>query len=95
MWKQPKTVPKKTSYVAKSLTGVVVSPNAYTIRSECGPVEVAYDVEGVGPMSRLLEVKQQYITPTLSVKALYNNKYEFGDNILSSCLSTTPTTFFS
>ena len=50
-------VPKKTSYVAQCLTGVVISPNAETERAKCGSVEVAYDVERVGTISGLLEVK--------------------------------------
>ena len=56
------------------LTGVVVPPNAETERREYGSVEVAYDVKCVGPMSGLLEVKQEYIAPTLCFKALSNNK---------------------
>ena len=51
------TVPKKTSYVAQRLTGVVVSPNAETEMAKCGSVEVAYDVERVGIISGLIEVK--------------------------------------
>ena len=66
----------KTSYVAQCLTGFVVSPNAETERRECGSVEVAYDVERVGPTSGLLEVKQQYIASILCIKALSNNKDE-------------------
>ena len=64
------------SCVAQILTGVAVSPNAETERRECGSVEVAYDVEGVGTTSGLLEVKQQYIAPTLCVNALSNNRDE-------------------
>ena len=45
------------SCVTKNLTGVAISPNAETERRECGSVEVAYDVERVGPVSGLLEVK--------------------------------------
>ena len=64
------------SCVAQILTGVAVSPNAETERRECGSVESAYDVEGVGTVSGLLEVKQQYIAPTLCVNALSNNRDE-------------------
>ena len=67
-------VPKKTSYVAQCLTGVVVSPNAETERSKCGSVEVAYYVEHVGPMAGLLEVKQPYISRNMCIKALSSNK---------------------
>ena len=74
---QPKTVQKKTFYVAQNLTGVAVSPNAETERRECGSVEVAYDVERMGPVSGLLEVKQQYIATTRCSKALSNNADEF------------------
>ena len=70
------TIPKKASCIAQSLTGVVVSPNTETNRRECGSVEVAYDVERVGPMSGLLEVKQQYIASILCIIALSNNKDE-------------------
>ena len=45
------------SCVTKNLTGVAISPNAETERRECWSVEVAYDVEHVGPVSGLLEVK--------------------------------------
>ena len=76
-------IPKKTSCVAHSLTRVAVSPDAETERRECGSVEVAYDVERVGPVSGRLEVKQQYIAPTLSLKALSNSK-----DIISLILST-------
>ena len=74
---QPKTVQKKTFYVAQNLTGVAVSPNAETERKECGSVEVVYDVERMGPVSGLLEVKQQYIATTRCSKALSNNTDEF------------------
>ena len=37
------------------LTGGVVPLNAETERRECGSVEVAYDVDRVGPVSGLLE----------------------------------------
>ena len=70
------TVLKKTYYVSQSLTRFVVSPNAQTERTECGSVEVAYDIERVGPTSGLLEVKQQYIAPILVIEALSNNKDE-------------------
>ena len=69
-------VPKKKSYVAQSLTGVIVSPNTETDRREYGSVEVAYDIERVGPLSGLLEIKQQYIAPPLCIKALSTNKDE-------------------
>ena len=68
------TVPKKMSYFVQCLTGVVVSPNAETERTKCGSVEVAYDVERVGAMPGLLEVKQQYISRNMYIKALSNNK---------------------
>ena len=71
-------VQKKTSYVAQSLTSVMVSPNTETARRECGSVKIAYDVERVGPTSGLLEIKQQYIAPSLCIKALSNNKDEIG-----------------
>ena len=70
------TVPKKTYYVAQSLTRFVVSPNAQTERRESGSVEVAYNIERVGPTSGLLEVKQQYISRSLCRKALSDNKDE-------------------
>ena len=67
---------QNTSYVAQCLTGIAVFPNADTERRECGSVEVAYDVERVGPMSWLLEVKQEYFAPILCGKALSNNRDE-------------------
>ena len=69
-------VPKKMSYVAQRLTSVIISPNTETGRRECGSVKVAYDVKRVGPMSGLLEIKEQYIAPPLCTKALSNNKDE-------------------
>ena len=62
------------SCVTLNLTGVEISPNAETERRECGSVEVAYDVDRVGPVSGLLEVKQQYIAPARCLKTLSNNK---------------------
>ena len=77
IWPQPNTVPTKTSCVAQSLTGVAVFPNAETERRECGSVDVAYDVECVGPVTGLIEVKQQYIAPSRCFETLSNNRNEF------------------